>query len=309
MILVVGANGFLGRETVRQLIAGGQRVRAAARIPDTVADLRHLGAEVVHADLIDPASLASACNGIDAVFAAAHSLMGVGKYASHLVDGAGHRALIDAATTAGVKRFVYTSARGVSPEHRVDFFRTKAYVEQYLARSGLGFTILRPTAFMEWHVHLLLGKSIVDSGKTTIFGGGNNPTNFIAAADVARVAVLALTEPQTSGKTLEIGGPDNLTKRQVVQMYEHVLGLSASVRFVPVAAMRIMAPLVRPFRPVLSRLMEAAVFGDTTDQTFDVADIPPDYRGPMTHVEDFIRVRAGAARMSTGNDRLRGPRS
>ena len=76
MILVVGASGFLGRETVRQLLAAGQRVRAAARIPDTVADLRQLGAEIVHADLIDPASLASACNGIDAVFAAAHSLHG-----------------------------------------------------------------------------------------------------------------------------------------------------------------------------------------------------------------------------------------
>src|SRR2546429_4355785 len=154
MILVVGANGFLGRETVRQLLTAGQRVRAAARVPDTVADLKQLGAEVVHADLIDAASLASACNRIDAVFAAAHSLMGVGKYASHLVDGAGHHALIDAAKAAGVKRFVYTSALGASPEHRIDFFRTKAGVEKYLARSGLGFTILRPTAFMEWHVHL-----------------------------------------------------------------------------------------------------------------------------------------------------------
>ncbi len=121
--------------------------------------------------------------------------------------------------------------------------------------------------------------------------------------------MLALTEPQTSGRTLEIGGPDNLTKRQVVQMYERVLGRSASVRFVPVAAMRIMAPLVRPFRPVLSRLMEAAVFGDTTDQTFDVADIPPKYRGPMTHVEDFIRVRAGAGSTTMSNDQLREPRS
>jgi uncharacterized protein YbjT (DUF2867 family) len=300
MILVVGANGFLGRESVRQLLAAGQQVRAAARVPDTVADLKQLGAEVVHADLIDPASLASACNGIDAVFVAAHSLMGVRKYASHLVDGAGHRALIDAAKAAGVKRFVYTSARGASPEHRVDFFRTKAGVEHYLARSGLGFTILRPTAFMEWHVHLLLGKSIVDSGKTTIFGSGNNPTNFIAVSDVAHFAVLALTNPQTSGKTLEVGGPDNITKRQVVQMYERFLGRSASVRYVPVAAMRIMAPLLQPFRPVLSRLMRAAVWSDTSDQTFDVGEIPPHYRGPLTHVEDFIRMRAGAAaQMST----------
>lgn len=292
MILVVGANGFLGRETVQQLLAAGHRVRAAARVPDTVVDLKKRGAEVVHADLIDPESLASACNGIDAVFAAAHSLMGVGKYASHLVDGVGHRALIDAAKAAGAKRFVYTSARGASPAHRVDFFRTKAGVEQYLARSGLDFTILRPTAFMDWHVHLLLGKSIVDSGQTTIFGSGENPTNFIAASDVARFAVLALTEPRMSGKTLEIGGPDNVTKREVVQMYERVLGRSASVRCVPIAAMRILAPIVRPFRPVLSRLMEAAIYSDTTDQTFDVSALPQQYRGSLTRVEDFIRTRA-----------------
>ena len=177
------------------------------------------------------------------------------------------------------------------PEHRVDFFRTKAAVEQYLARSGLDFTILRPTAFMEWHVHLLLGKSIVDSGKTTIFGSGENPTNFVAVSDVARFAVLALIEPRMSGKTLEIGGPDNVTKRAIVQVYERVLGRSASVRCVPVAAMRILAPLVRPFRPVLSRLMEAAIFSDTTDQTFDAGDIPPQYRASMTRVEDFIRMR------------------
>jgi uncharacterized protein YbjT (DUF2867 family) len=232
------------------------------------------------------------------VFAAAHSLMGIGKYASHLVDGAGHRALIDAAKAAGVKRFVYTSARGALPEHRIDFFRTKAGIEKYLARSGLSFTILRPTAFMEWHVHLLLGKSIVDSGRTTIFGSGSNPTNFIAVPDVARFAVLELTEPQTSGKTLEIGGPDNITKRQVVQTYERALGRSASVRYVPVAAMRIMAPLVRPFRPVLSRLMEVAIFSDTTDQTFDIGDIPTKYSGPMTRVEDFIRARAGVTQIS-----------
>lgn len=299
MILVLGANGFLGRETVRQLLAAGQRVRASARVPDTVADLKQLGAEVVHADLIDPESLASACNGIDAVFAAAHSLMGVGKYASHLVDGAGHRALIDAAKAAGVKHFVYTSARGASPEHPIDFLRTKGGIEQYLARSGLDFTILRPTAFMEWHVHLLLGKSIIDSGRTTIFGSGNNPTNFIAVSDVAHFAVLALTDPQTS-KLLEIGGADNVTKRQVVQMYERVLGRSASVRYVPVTAMRVMAPLVRPFRPVLSRLMRVAIWSDTIDQTFDIREIPPHYARPLTHVEDFVRTRASApAQMST----------
>lgn len=83
-------------------------------------------------------------------------------------------------------------------------------------------------------------------------------------------------------------------------MYERFVERSAIVRYVPVAAMRIMAPLLRPFRPVLGRLMTAAVWSDTTDQTFDVAAIPPQFRGPSTHVEDFVRVRTGApVRMST----------
>lgn len=291
MILVVGASGFLGREAVRQLLANGRRVRAATRTQDKLADLKALGAEVVQADLVDPASLASACQGAAAVLVAAHSLTGVGKYASGFVDDAGHRALIDAAKAAHVRRFVYTSAMFVSPDHPVDFFRTKANVESYLAASGLDFTILRPSAFMEWHVHNLLGKDLVESGKATIFGNGNNPTNFVAAADVAALAVLALTDPGTSGTTLEIGGPDNLSKRQVADLYGQMLGRPVTVRHVPRGMMRIMAPLLRPFRPVLSRLMTFGIWADTANQTFDAQTMPGRYERPATRVSDFIAKR------------------
>lgn len=291
MILVVGASGVLGREAARKLLAAGHRVRATARDPGHLADLEHAGAEVRPADLIDPASLGAACQGVDAVFVAAHSLLGTGRCTSDAIDGAGHRALIDAARSAGVKRFVYTSARGAAADHPVDFFRTKAAVERYLEASGVDFTILRPSAFMEWHVHNLLGKRIVDAGTTTLFGRGNNPTNFVAARDVAEHAVLALADTGTIGRTLEIGGPDNVTKLGVVAIYERLLGRPAKVRHVPVAAMRVMAPLLRPVKPVLSRLMTLAVWSDTTDQTFDVGNTAPERQKRLIRVEDFVRAR------------------
>src|ERR1700737_3267828 len=137
MILIVGATGVLGREAARQLLAAGHKVRAMARSPDKAEDLKQLGAELVQGDLIDPASLARACRGADAVLAAAHSLMGTGRYSSEAVDDVGHRALLDAAKGAGVKRFVYTSARGVSPDHPVDFFRTKARLEEDVKYGGV----------------------------------------------------------------------------------------------------------------------------------------------------------------------------
>lgn len=291
MILVVGASGYLGRHVVRELLARGHRVRAASRSPERLADLRSAKVEIVQADLVDAPSLRAACAGAHAVLVAAHSLVGVGKYASERVDDAGLRALIDAARAAGVQRFVYSSAMSASAQHPVDFMRTKANIERYLAASGLAFTILRPSAFMEWHVHDLLGKAIVESGKTTIFGKGANPMNFVSAADVAAVAAAALADPDAAGRTLEIGGPDNVTRNEVVAMYEKRLGRPATVRHVPVALMRALAPILRPFQPVASRLMTVAVWSETADQTFDFDARTERYPRPVTHVRDFVAQR------------------
>ena len=194
MILVIGSTGVLGHETTRQLLEAGHKVRAMTRDPQKAADLAALGAEVVQGDLIDPASLQKACQGVEAVLAAAHQLMGTGKYSSKAVDDDGHRALIDAAKEAGVRHFVYVSVQMASETNPVDFCRTKFKIEEYLKASGLSYTILRPPAFMEWHVHNLLGAAILAIGKGTVYGAGNNPINFMAGKDVARFAVLALTD-------------------------------------------------------------------------------------------------------------------
>jgi uncharacterized protein YbjT (DUF2867 family) len=298
MILIVGITGVLGRETARQLLAAGHNVRGLTRNPDNAADLKKLGAEIVQGDLIDPASLTKACQGVDAVLAAAHQLMGAGKYKSEAVDDEGHRALIDAAKAAGVKHFVYTSAQYVSPDHPTDFYRSKAKVEAYLKASGLSYTILRPPALMEWHVHNLLGKSILETGKTTIFGSGNNPCNFMAGRDAAHIAVLALTDPKMKNRTIEMGGPDNLTKNQVAEMYGRFSGKKPKVTNVPTGVMKVMAPILRPFQPVISRLMVFSVWGDTTDQTFDPGAMLQEFPMTLTHVEDFIREQAQKERSS-----------
>ncbi len=288
-ILIVGSTGVLGREAARQLLAAGHQVRAMTRSLDKAADLRSMGAEVVQGDLIDPASLQSACRGVEAVLAAAHQLTGTGKYSSEAVDDAGHRALIDAAKAAGVKHFVYTSAQHASPVHPTDFYRSKAKIEAHLKASGLSYSILRPPAFMEWHVHNLLGASILTSGKTTIYGKGDNPINFIAGTDVARFAVLALTDPRLKNRAIDIGGPDNTSKNEIVRLYEKHSGRKARVTHAPVAVMKLMGPLLRPVQPVLSRLMSFSVWADTSDQRFDAAPMLKEFPMALTHVEEFVR--------------------
>ncbi len=287
-ILIVGSTGVLGREAARQLLVAGHKVRAMARDVEKAADLRAMGAEVIQGDLIDPESLKKACQGVDAVLAAAHQLMGTGKYTSEAVDDAGHRSLIDAAKAAGVKHFVYTSVIGVRPDHPVDFIRCKSKIETYLKSSGLSYTILRPPAFMEHHVHNLLGATIQTTGKTTIYGKGDNPVNFIAGVDVARFAVIALTDPRLKNRAIDIGGPDNLSKNDVVKLYEKYTGRKASVSHVPTGVMKVMGPILRPIQPVLSRLMAFSVWMDTCDQRFDTTAMLKEFPMPLTRVEDFV---------------------
>ncbi len=293
MILIVGVTGVLGSETARQLVAAGHKVRGLTRHPENAGDLKKLGVEVVYGDLIDKPTLERACQGADAVLASAHQLMGTGKYTSSAVDDVGHRDLIDAARKAGVKHFVYTSGQYACPDHPVDFYRTKAKIEAYLKASGLSYTILRPPAFMEWHVHNLLGKEILDKGAATIYGSGDNPRNFMAGKDVARVAVLALTDPRLKNRVIEMGGPDNLSTNQVAAMYARYSGKTPKISHIPTGMMRVMAPIMGPIQPVPSRLMRFSVWTDTTDQTFCPEGMLQEFPMQLTHVEEFIKQKAG----------------
>lgn len=297
MILVVGATGLLGRETTTLLLRRGHRVRVLARTPGKAADLQQLGAEVVQGDLIDHPSLQRACEGVQRVFAAAHSLLGAGKYRSEHVDDAGHRALIDGAKAAGVSHVVYTSILGVSPDHPVDFFRTKAAVEAYIQASGLDYTILRPSAFMEWHMHVFNGKAILERGKTTILGSGNKLRNFVAVRDVAHFAYLALTDPSMRNRIVEIGGPQNLTNNQVAALYASLSGMAPKVQHIPPSVARVLSVVLKPFQPGVSRIMYmASLPDDAYNETCNPAALLQEYHVSLTPPDVFVYERIAATR-------------
>ena len=294
-VLIVGATGVEGSLTTKKLLAKGYAVRAMTRTPAKAAALAQLGAEVVQGDLRDVESLRRACAGVDKVLAAAHSLLGRGAEASRYVDEIGHKQLIDVAKAAGVQHLVYTSVLGAGPDNPVLFNRIKYAVEQYLQASGLPYTILRPIAFMEWHVHEFIGKPILEKGKVTLFGKGDNPRNFIAGEDVANFAVLALTEPTAIGQIIEIGGPEHWTNNQVAALSAQLAERPVSITHVPLAVLRVMSPLLTPFHQGLSQIMAFSVLIDTDDMTFEPSATLRQYPVPLTRLEDWVRQRVERA--------------
>jgi uncharacterized protein YbjT (DUF2867 family) len=250
----------MGRVVARELLAAGERVRVMTREPRRAEALRQAGAEIMQADLLDRESLARGCEGAGTVLAAAHSLFGRGTGASVHVDGRGHRDLIDAASRNGVRHFVYTSVFDFGPEfHAIPFVRIKYETEAYLATSGLPYTILRPTAFMEPHAHTLLGLPVAHGRRTVIFGDGMAPRNFVAPEDVARVAVTVIRDASRGGGIIDIAGPQNLTDLEVIQTYERLSGKAAKVSRVPLAVIRLASAFFRLFHPGINQMLQMAV--------------------------------------------------
>ena len=271
MILIVGASGRLGGVVVQRLLAQGKALRVMTRNRPALAYLEHQGVEIVSGDLRDPASLVSACQGVEQMLAAAHALDGKGDNNPQTVDDIGNRHLIDAAKAAGVKHFVFISVQGASPDAPLEFFRIKYRTEEYLRASELNFTILRPGAYMELWAQLI-GQPIREQGKTTIFGRGNNPINFVSVEDVARFVSIALDDPHLQNMVIEVGGPENLTMNQVAEIFERISGRQAKKRHIPLLMMRVMAILMQPLNPAMSRLIRNGIYMDTANLRYDTTE-------------------------------------
>lgn len=228
------------------------------------------------------------------VLAAAHAFDGIGGNQPRAVDGAGNRALIDAARAAGVEHFVLTSILGARADHPVDLWRYKAAAEEHLRASGLSYTILRPTAFMELWA-MITGEPMLTRGTALIFGRGTNPINFVSVEDVARLAQIALDDPRARNQVIAIGGPENLSLTQLARLIARVSGHAARERHMPLALMRAMRVLARPVNPAFSRQIAAGIYMDTHDMTFDPTATLRRYPMELKRMEEVVRAQFGGA--------------
>lgn len=273
-VLVIGATGRLGGRLARTLLADGYTVRAASRTPQSLDDLRSLGAEVVHCDLRRPGTITAAVRGVDVVVHAAHALVPPdGDNRTADVDGAGVRELLEAAARSRTGHVVLSSLRGGRPDHPSEFFRHKAAAEEKLRASGVPHTILRMAAFMETYVLGLMGESLRSTGRVPVLGPGTQDRNFVSVDDAVAVARRRIAAPgPPTDATIEVVGPENLSELEAIARLEAALRRPARRRHLPLPVARALAAVTRVVRPSMSPLLAMAVH---TAAHGDAADLTP----------------------------------
>ena len=181
MILVTGATGHVGSELVRLLAEQGTPARALVHSPDKAAPIQHLGLETALGDFEQPDTLDVAMKGCDQLFLLAPPTPRQPQQEQHVID---------AARRAGVGHVVKQSVPWAGADAPVVFSRWHGQIEEDLAQSGLAYTLLRPSSFMQ--NFLMSAQQVADQGVLYgMFGEGR--VAFIDARDIAAVAAELLT--------------------------------------------------------------------------------------------------------------------
>jgi len=233
-ILVAGATGFLGSEICRQLRENGKKVKGLVRTTsdaNKVAQLKAWGVETVEGDLKDKASLQRALQGVSTVISTVSSTLSRQEGDSiQTVHDEGQTNLVDAARAAEVDQFSYISFCPMPGEILLQTVKRK--IEKLLAESGLNYTVLRPTCFMEIWLSPVVGFDYLNA-KAVIYGEGKNKLSWIAMKDVAAFVVNTLENPAAKNAIIELGGPEALSPLEVVNIFEVSQGRKFELQFIP----------------------------------------------------------------------------
>jgi uncharacterized protein YbjT (DUF2867 family) len=297
MILVVGATGVVGGMITRRLLDEDKEVRILVRrdspssqlvqqgLATSAEALIESGAHPVHGDLRDRASLDAALEGVDTVISTANSAGRGGADNPQSVDLEGNRNLIEAAREAGVGRFVFVSLIGADPDHPSPFVRAKAQSEAALRESGLEYTIIAPTAYMEFWVAMVVGMPALQGQPVTLVGEGRRRHSFVSNRDAAAFAVAALDHQAARNEYLAIGGPQPLSWLDVVATYERVLGRSIPVEFVAMG---------EPVPGLPDPMPEMMAGMETYDTAIEMEETSRAFGVPLTTLETFVREQVSS---------------
>jgi uncharacterized protein YbjT (DUF2867 family) len=248
--------------------------------------LKSLGATLVYSDLKDPASVRAACQDVTAVISTASACPSPHQPGDTIpaVDQAGQINLVDTARAAGVSHFVYISyTRCISTDSPLT--TAKRAVEQHLGQSGLTYTILCPSYFMEVWLSPALGFDYPNA-KAQIYGTGQNKISWISLSDVAQFAVESLRNPGACNATIELGGPEALSPLEVIQLFEQESGQPFAVQQVPEAALHAQkAQATDPLQQTFPALMIDYARGGSIDMRATLQMFPLH----LTSVQDYIQ--------------------
>ncbi|GFE62193.1 NAD(P)H-binding protein [Geobacter sp. AOG2] len=253
VILITGATGFIGRRLVKELLAQGLNVRCMVRGAGTGIPG---AAEVVRADMLVPSSLARALEGVDSVYYLVHSMAG-GRAGFEQRDREAAGNLVRAAEKAGVRRVIYLGGLGETGDNLSEHLKSRREVAGILTSGHFATTVLRAAVIIgAGGASFEMVRALVERLPVMITPRWvSTRCQPIAVDDVIAYLTGCLADERTAGRIFDIGGPEVLTYREMMERFARIEGKTLHILPVPVLTPKLSSywvGLITPVRPSVS---------------------------------------------------------
>ncbi|GAA2358914.1 SDR family oxidoreductase [Streptomyces carpaticus] len=308
--LVTGASGYIGGRLVPELLAAGHRVRCLARTPAKLRDHPWAGdVETVRGDVTDAASVAEALRGIDVAYYLVHAL-GTGRDFEE-TDRRAAGIFAEGARAAGVRRIVYLGGltpRGVPERELSPHLRSRAEVGRVFLAGPVPATVLRAAIVIgSGSVSFEMLRYLTERLPAMVTPRWvRTRIQPIGVRDVLRYLVGSATMPAEVNRTFDIGGPDILTYREMMQRYAAVSGLRRRIIVpVPVLTPNLSSHwvgLVTPVPAAIAKPLTESLRHEVVCHEHDIARYVPDPPGRPQPFDDTLALalrRIGEAKVTT----------
>jgi uncharacterized protein YbjT (DUF2867 family) len=265
-VLVTGASGYIGGQLVDTLLAAGVHVRAMSRSPERLSSLAERGVEVVAGDVLDRRSLREALRGVEAAYYLVHSMGAAGSLES-FADVDRYAAQNFASEAAHLSQVIYLGGLGRADDTLSPHLRSRQEVADILMAGAAPATVLRAgivigsgSASFTMLLYLVRRLPVMVTPRWV-----EKRTQPIAIADTIRYLHAALENPLTYNRSFDIGGPDILTYRDMMQRTAAILNRRRIILGVPVLTPTLSSYWVYWVTPVPLELIQPLIEGLRND--------------------------------------------
>lgn len=251
-ILIAGASGFIGQRLANELCSSGERPRCLIRrsVPMPA------GAEVFIGDLLQPETLPQALDGIDTAFYLVHS-MAAGRAGFETRERTAAINFIAAASKAGIRRVIYLGGLGETGSNLSEHLQSRLEIGNLLKKAPFATTFLRAAIILgKGGASFEMIRTLVERLPIMITPRWvSTKCQPIAVDDVIRYLIGCLRDERTSGETFDIGGPDILTYREMMERFAAIEKKRLIIIPVPVLTPKLSSYwvwLITPVKPSIS---------------------------------------------------------
>ncbi|GAB4520792.1 MAG: hypothetical protein OHK0046_31480 [Anaerolineae bacterium] len=228
-VLVYGGTGSQGSAVVRKLLERGHEAYILTRDPQKARAMVEQGAQTVVGDMADKNSLIEASRGMDGIALMVPAFLPDPTQAPVYAHNA-----IDAAKEAGVKLLVYnTSGTVINQTTHNPMYDMRLMLIDYLAKSGVPYITIEPTAYMENLLGPWTRPGIIAKDELAYPVEEDTPLGWIATEDVGALIVAALERPELANRRIGVSGVENLTGPELAQRFTEGLGREITYRAMP----------------------------------------------------------------------------